>query len=868
MANQIEHEFKASEASVGSETLPDDLEALLAQIGNRVRASIILPPGCGKILLGLTYLHRQESPCLVVASDGETAERWAARWRTYVGEPVGKPTSLDPKKPAYLTVTDHETLRQIHAEGETRILMELLRERGVSVILVEEAYGAGEGVFSLIERLRERVPALQVLGLSSRPPYDLPSEERMRAEQICGRVVAAAGVPIMVQRGILRPHKDFLYLCDPELGDVKNRVLLRRMVKQRTQLLQEALKLPFMGDVLRRLGSMKREYLYCRRDEVRALTALLAGREPRMEKRLSGLLGERTEVLTDETVSRAIGFLLASQVILSEEEKAALREIFLAVDEEKMTVFPGGEAAWHHAGGVKAKTGALSDIIHAEEAVLGRELRGVVVVRHDDAAVGFAELIRHTEVPVARLSDETDGITVYLPDANGVVERFQRLCRAPVDCRWEEDAESRRYALCRPTCPDELIPAMERLFEAGDIRILLTEEQLPLGCALEGATNLLILTSVTERRESGELRYAEHAFDWRGRVLPLRRDASEERDAASQAVHVWHVASMPGEGANLIAHDIDERAAVVGFLRCVARRRQSGGMRRPAAGETERRTWNADVLEDARRRSATVRDFLGMKQSEEPRVCAEVPSGARVPVWTAGRLIGLGAAALGVGVGGYLLPHLVRLTLQAQGMPAVLMIFLVLVAMAAGMLTAGIWYGCLNLPYLIRHRTAQASVRSLSRALLRALKEADAIGPAVDVSVEAAPDGRERPGAHRRLMVRVHHATFGDADCVCRALVEMLSPLHEPRYLVRRIDRSMRRAAKGKRGSMIAYACPSVLAVRDSDAEIFAACLCASIGRLSCVYTRRGYGVACLGEVRARGYIDRMGRESEMYVTF
>ncbi len=838
-------------------TLPPDLETLLRGVADEARAGIILPHGCGKFLLGLTFLQRQATPALLVAMNRESAALWAERWR----ESYGTDISRDPLLPAHLTVADRESLGRIGAEDRVRALLDALRQKGTAVILVEEPYSVSVRVLSVLERVGEAMAGARVLGIASRPPYDLSPEERERVEAVCGRPVAAAGVPAMVQRGILRPHRDLLYICDSTAADEETRAALHRLSAERAAVADRVVGLPFAGRILMRLRRCGRGYLYARRDEVRALVSLFGARDPDSARRIRRLVGETT-ASPQVVVERAVAFLLHSQTVLSEKEKITLRHAVFGGDDEDLAIFPNGEEAWRCAARSRSKMAAVADILRTEEEVLGGELRLLLAVCSEDAADCFERLLGSTDAPVAWLR----GDTVYLPEDGGVLGRFLSLCRDRVERRTYVSETRRRYGICRPVDPVERVSALERLFEDGDIRVCLVDEDASCGGGPERVANVLLLTAVTERRPTGDLRYAESAADWRGRAMQARRETAEDEDAAAgHALHIWHLSSVAGQDTPLLSKDTDEAVAVEGFLDCVPTMGRGGLPRRILRGRESLAAWTGAMADETRKRRGTVRAFLaGAFDSDEIRVRTEIPLGARIPAWTAGRLSGMGLSVLGMGIGGFFLPHLARLTLQAAGMPGVLAIFLILLTAAGGMVAGGGWYFFSNLPLLIRHRTARASVRSLVHALLRALQESGAVGETVAVTVDSTDTPKRTPARLRSLTLSVTGATYAEADCVCRAVCEMLSPIREPRYLIRRAAR----VGSHKRGRMVALACPSVLAARDADAGIFADCLRRSLGRSACIYTRRGYGIRCLGEARARGYLDRGGRDCRVYVCF
>ncbi len=860
MSNQIEN--KSGVGNVSEEegvVLPPDLEVLLTAAGRRERACIILPFGCGKILLGLEFLRRQSGPSLIVAHSAASAELWAARRRAADGEGSVTEISRDPCAPATVTVTDRATLGSIAADGRLRGMLDALRggRDTPPAILIEEPYELEATELEVLARICETVPPRRLLSIASRPPCDRSFDERTDIEALCGIPCAAAGIPAMVYRGVLRPHRDFLCLCDPTAMPDDLRRCFSGAVESRVMFIRRLTEMEFMGEVCDRLMGQSAAYLDRRAEEVRAVASLLEARTPEAAARLIGRVGGRLHAPTERDMEKAITYLLQSQAVLSEEEKRILRK--LAAENGEGGVLADRRAVWQSVSRSAAKERVLTDVIDTEESVRGRGMRLLVRVSAEDGLRCFGKLLRRGHTPTALLTE--DG--VCLPDVDGIPERFVRLCRGEADIT--EGREYAGYVVGHTVSPTDAARAVERLFAAGDIRILLTDGSFCDGELTEQLANVLILTTPTEWRElppsdasvgAVRLRYATDAREMRERALTaLRREDRELlRGREEQGpLHIWHLAAA-GEVHASVAEDTDESETVRRFLCCTP----STGWGIPPhipTGRAGLSAFNAATHEAARRHARAGENITSVP-SDESRLCVTVPAAARLPALTPGRVIGLCLAALSMGLGGFLLPHLVRLTVQAQGMPSVLAIFLVLTAIAGGMCAVGGAYAFRTLPYLIRHAGAERSIRSLVQALLRALRETGRIGETVSVRVERPLQAVASSAGDRRFTVRVEGASYAEVELVCRAIAELLSPIRDPRYLILRPDRAWKRTLDGgRRGRAVVFACPSVLSIRDADTDVLTACMRVPLGRSACMYTRRGRGIRALAIARACGYL-------------
>ncbi len=876
MSKKIEKTAKIAD-NKAPRPLPPDLDALLREATGRERACVILPPECGHMLLGLEFLRRQKAPSLLVARHAASADRWEARWReTADGRGTrGMPAiSRDLPEMAPRTVTDHAALRRMGRDDRIRLLSEALRaKRGLPLaILIEDPYALGEVEREVLTRICESVASIRILSIASHPPVDRTPEEREACEAVCGSICGAVGIPAMVQKGVLRPHRDFLYLSDPTTAPDALSLPFQAIIDSRTERIRRLTSLPIMAHACDRLLRQSRGYLYRRRSDVQAVACLLHARSPRAAKRLMGILGGHLHDPTEKDMDTAIAYLLQSQAVLSTEEKDVLRRVCAEAADLPGAVCSERGEAFRCASRSAVKIGDVCTILAAEEAVLGNDMRALVVVSPEDGERCLEDLFRRGRTAGAYRTAEA----IYLPDTVKIKSRLHHLCRGSMRIMpWPERP---RYLMCRSDRPADIDYAAEMLFAGGDIRVLLSDGQLPSGGSIERAANVLILTTPTERGENNRSdappHYASTACEVRDRALAAQRDnryagsghgdRGLREDIDRQALHIWHIAAL-GTVHGSVAEDADECEAVRRFLLCTPSTGWEIPPHIPSTFE-ELEAYNAAVLSEIPRCRATPQASDAHSSTEEPRLSVTIPAAAGLPSVTPMRMMKLGSAVLGLGIGGYLLPHLIRLTLQAQGMAAVLGIFLGLTALCTALFLAGGIHLLRTLPYLIRHRTAHASVQSLASALLRALRETGRVGEAVTIRVEFPPVSGHPAKETRRLILRVEQATYTEADCICRAIGEMLSPLRAPRYLICQNDRTWKRIRAGKRGRAVVLACPSVLARHDADIDTLVACLGKSLGRAARMYTRRGGGIEALDAARARNYRREGGGLCEVWV--
>ncbi len=844
MSQTVECRRQASPVPADPQPLPPDLEALLTSAlhASKARVGLIIPPGCGKIPVALAYADRRKAPALLLAANAPTAALWADRWQEECSEASPAFLSRDLQCPAAMTVSDREAL----SRGSLRDLLAALRSAGIATIVVDEPYDLPRETLEILERVCESLPGVHVLSLAAYPPYHLSLARRAEVEEVCGAPTDALDTAALVRRGVLSPHRDFLYLCEPPAVRVKER---------RSEQMNRIASLPFMANPAERLARQGEGYLLRHHEDLVAIAAWIRLRNPKGAARLMRLLGEASAPppLTNALARRAMAYMLTSRAFLSADEKKQLQELPPSETEERS---PDAREQKEARKATAAGTiQGIERILAAEENTLGSELRVLVMMPGESSQAtdtAFSSLLtdmtaRRGGSPTAVLQNDH----VILPD--GMVGRLCRFCGDAIERRPVREG----YTACYAAHADALLSALEQLFGTGELRMLLCtatpEEPYARGTERLGRMANVLILPILAGTDETQLHRARVLMDLRGRMLRTSRDVPR------RVVHIWHTATFSrafpqGE------RETDEHAAMQARLRCLPT--ATALFESIPSTPSGREARNAALLTAARDRRATVDAFRrAATEKAGVQVAVELSYAVKLPNLTPRQLVGVILSLPAMGIGGFLLRHLIALTLQARGMPAVLAIFAGLTLVAASMTAWGVVYNLKTLPFLWRHRTARASAQSMVHALLRALKQADRIGHEITATVTASPAPRNGAKGGRRLTVTFEQAEFADADCAARALCELLSPIREPRYILRR-SASVGRNGTTKKKPAAVFACPHVLAERDASAATFAACMRRPLGRVELIYTRRSPGDRRLMEAKAWGYLNRAGENA------
>lgn len=213
------------------------------------RLHVIAPPGSGKTVLGLETLLRLNRPTLVLSPTRTIRDQWVDRFvQLFLPEPRERPDwiSTDSRRPGLLTAITYQALHRLHAddsaeEAETPeepedspedeeesgresqsvsgtpsdSAFEGLRRAGVRTLVVDEAHHLRNAWWKSLTALQEFLDRPAVVALTATPPFDVSPAEWARYRSFCGPVDAEIAVPELVIERNLCPHQDYVFLSAP-----------------------------------------------------------------------------------------------------------------------------------------------------------------------------------------------------------------------------------------------------------------------------------------------------------------------------------------------------------------------------------------------------------------------------------------------------------------------------------------------------------------------------------------------------------------------------------------------------------------------------------------------------------------------------
>ncbi len=882
-------------------------ENLLKKVEGRLkrqRLHLVTPPGADKIVLGLELVRMMNSPCLILSPSRAQCDRWGETFLTeFLPREEQKKKdqylSYDLSAPALLTLITYDELYATVSRGQDSggargsdlsdaAIIRIIEEHGICAIVLDEAHHLEHGRQSALESFMGVLGGdASVLALTTALPYDLGTEDWERFIELCGEVDEEVWIPELVKEHILCPHEDYIHISHPTIGETDG---IRGYRTRVDEAVADAMTLPFMAVLNSRMILLQQnrpDYFYAHHEIMIALLTLLNeyGYPVNLKvfQRLTGLV--KMAPLTVGQAELAFSYLLESQTLTRDDERDALIHLFTdrRIYDHHHVRFTMPDKVARTLAASAGKLESITAVTVAELRSLDASLRQLIFTDplYEDtlsligsaqelsptgAATVFETLRRRADMPP--IGCVSRGLAI-LPAAVELVPN-----RLSADGVAVTPIADTAYALYRfdaaSAVADTVIQEVTRLFEAGDIRVLLGSldalERIPSLCFV----NSLIVASATASipeidRIRGAVLYADPhvpgktAHIWHlVTVEPVYSRA--EYPTLRLASRMAPINADDTIRAGIELRSMDYRRLRRSFENYMGASRKNGALengidRLDAAmnydvDNTDElmegvNAINADMLMRAHDRVSMAGQWQEATATEVcPVAEVRIPQAARVPVLTLQNTLLSVLAVLSMLIGFAVFPTVVSVTyLAIESAPQLLVLSLILLAIVVGVILWAVLFTLRFLPLLLRHITATASIRSLCKSLMKAMKDLKLIDPNAKLTMT---------GMSSRKAYRVHAEQCSRAEQVIyqKALAELFSAIGSPRYIMVRAGWFHRFLWKWS------FACPSVIGQNDISVKTFEKYIRRSLGSMKFQYTRREPGSRSLIAARNYGYLN------------
>ncbi|TDT34523.1 DEAD/DEAH box helicase family protein [Naumannella halotolerans] len=194
---------------------------------DRERIWVVLPPGAGKTLVGLSTAQRWQRRTVVLCPNLAIQQQWLDTWQQMVGPGHG---STDRRLDAELTVLTYQSLAvfddedgagpeprshidRLHPRGAE--LLAALQQAGPLTLVLDECHHLLQAWGQLLDEILQTLPEARVLGLTATPPQSLTTTEATLLDRLFGRPLYTASIPAAVRLGELSPFAELAWLTPP-----------------------------------------------------------------------------------------------------------------------------------------------------------------------------------------------------------------------------------------------------------------------------------------------------------------------------------------------------------------------------------------------------------------------------------------------------------------------------------------------------------------------------------------------------------------------------------------------------------------------------------------------------------------------------
>ena len=861
------------------------------------KLNIVTPPGSGKVLLGLEIIRSIGDPCLIVSSTEVMRNHWGEHFVTeFLPEKEQERrdhyVSYDLKKPALLTSVTYEILHAAFQKGEvkdgeqtvsfadTNIIREM-QECGVHTVLLDEPHHLDSRWMDSLESFLGVLGGeFRVITLVATPPFDLHNSDWERYENLCGEITEEIHIPDLVKGRALCPHQDYVYFNYPTEEESEGILGYRTRVDLAVA---EAVTLPFVGGLGRRISQMynrkKTEFLYSHHEAVVGLMEMLHEYGYRIDLKVySHLTGRKTVApLTADAAQHAINLLLESQTLLRDGEKEQLINLFTeyrVMDHYRVQLAQTPKVRRTLMTSV-GKLDSIVSITKGERSHMGDALRQIILTdpvkdtemekigqkatpSHVSLVSVFETLTEKIpETPVGCLTDTCAILPATLSESVGL--SGEAVTVEPID--------NTAYARYTFASASDKIAVTARLFKDGHILVLIGSADAMGDGWDDSFVNTLILSAFNSSMvEANRIR---------GRVIHA------SKAEPNKTAHIWHLVtvehaySAKDNPALRLASRLtaDSEGGLATDYRHLSRRFEcymgpnlttgdlENGIERlglkTVPGKDSMNSVNDTLLERVGDREDLREAWQSaMEDTTRPISETRVPKAAKVPVFTPYNTL-LFLTALAVLFGGlyaiyFLTAALILYVFFNSGLIVTAAVLVVIILLAATIVAVifAILFILHFLPLLINHISASASIRSLSRSILRTLKDIGEINKNAVMIMETLPD----KSGYR---LYIDDCSHDEQITFQKAIAEFFSPISNPRYIL------VRGGWFRKLFWRWSFACPSVISKSDIWIKVFEKHIRRSMGIMKFQYTRRDPGRKYLIVARNKSYLNARNKPCE-----
>lgn len=301
---------------------------------------VIAPPGSGKTLLGIEILRQIGKKTLVLSPTLTIRNQWENRLQEFftLGGTFTA-VSFEITRPADITFSTYQGLyaffKKMDAEED---YLAFFKKQGIETLVLDEAHHLKNAWWKALFALKD-TNSMTIVALTATPPFDSDLAEIDRYFKLCGDIDDEIPVPELVKAGDLCPHQDFIHFSTPDQRTIEYIYTFRKKVadlveglQTNTEFIRFIKEHPFVADTSKNLEEIYRNPTY-----FSALLIFLNASENSVTYRQLKILGfSKNEIVDFPQFNNHWAEVLLHHLMFTNSEQLILNQPYLTVFAEDL----------------------------------------------------------------------------------------------------------------------------------------------------------------------------------------------------------------------------------------------------------------------------------------------------------------------------------------------------------------------------------------------------------------------------------------------------------------------------------------------------------------------------------------------------
>lgn len=839
------------------------------------KVNIVAAPGSGKTILGLEIIRKLGSACLVFSPTTTIRNQWGDRFEEMFlpeNENIDDYVSFDLFNVKPVTSVTYQALYSAMKKVKTKTedeevdysnvdLFKLITENNIKTICLDEAHHLqNEWQKALDTFVKGLGKDIKIISLTATPPYDATPAEWKRYSEICGEIDEEIFVPELVGRKNLCPHQDYIYFNFPTKEEVKEFSGYKQNVADSLEAVKNLDFIQSLPEKIQKLFNSGCEEIYSNVKGYVAVLVLLDHYKLEVNQKIVKALTTKKLLpsFNLEFAEIALEHLLESPEILEETQKEQLEKLlktFGVIDKNQVELSLNASLKRKFISSM-GKLESIKKIAKCEIESLGEKLHMLILTdyikKENTKTIGTDQKFNSISVVSIFETLRKENLNAKLAVLSGTLiilpnELANELKKdAKIKLSAEKIAETAYSIVNLKASNREKVNLIGRLFESGKIQILIgTKALLGEGWDSPCINSLILASFVGSFMLSNQMR---------GRAIRI------DKNDPNKTANIWHLVTIEPENLIKDKFNLFEENEIVNYKKeihscdyqVLERRFESfigpdyetgeivSGIDRIKIIKPPFDKKGIENINEKMEELATDRDHTRAVWEDakvdigKTAVATEVPKEVRVP--------NVSVNIFGILAFVYTITSLVFTIIFAQTFrqAATTKNFLML-AVSAILLVIGLWLSTKLIYKIISHISPQQSIKTLSKCVLKTLKDIDIIESDAHVAVK---------GFNNILFdITLSNASVYEQNIFNTAIKEMFSVIENPRYII------VKESKLTKYDFTRSYACPSIIGQNKEYASIFSNYLEKSMGKMKLIYTRNDDGRKLILKCRKNSYL-------------